>query len=387
MNVRWAGLSSRHLNFWIKTPFFFCLVLAAPGLNVSAKPGTVQGPPGRDPGPEELLLKDFQPVSMLRVPESRVEKARFPLIDIHGHLALGGGMEPEDALRVMDACNVRAIVNFDGGSGERLAAQQQKFASMGDRVIHFARLNWGWINDPDFSSHSAAQLEADVKAGARGLKISKILGLYLRDDSGKLVAVNDPRLDATWAKCGELGIPVAIHTADPDAFFLPLDGHNEQYEALKRNPAWHFYGKDFPSKNELLEQRNDIIRRHPETTFIGLHVANRAEDLAEVAGLLDRFPNLYVEFGARVNELGRQPYTARRFFLEYADRILFGLDRSRLSSYQYRVYIRFLETEDEYFPFTQGSGLGRWRIYGIHLPDDVLKKVYFQNAERLLGLP
>ncbi len=213
-----------------------------------------------------------------------------------------------------------------------------------------------------------------------------MLGLYLRDDGGKLVAVNDPRFDAIWAKCGELGIPVAIHIADPDAFFLPLDEFNEQYDALKRNPSWHFYGKDFPSKNTLLEQRNEILAKHPKTTFVGLHVANRSENLGEVADLLDRFPNLYVEFGARVNELGRQPYTARKFFLKYADRILFGLDRSSLSPYHYRVYFRFLETADEYFPYNHRPGLGRWQIYGIHLPDEVLRKVYYQNARRLLGL-
>ena len=333
-----------------------------------------------DPG---LLLKDFKPRSMLQVPEHPVEKARFPVIDFHGHLRR---MDPQDALRVMEASNVQTIIDFDGGSGPALEEQKARYAGLPGRVVHFARLNWRWINDADFSSRSAKRLEEDVQAGARGLKISKMLGLYLRDDGGKLVAVNDPRFDAIWAKCGELGIPVAIHIADPDAFFLPLDEFNEQYDALKRNPGWHFYGKDFPSKNTLLEQRNEILAKHPKTTFVGLHVANRSENLGEVADLLDRFPNLYVEFGARVNELGRQPYTARKFFLKYADRILFGLDRSSLSPYHYSVYFRFLETADEYFPYNHRPGLGRWQIYGIHLPDEVLRKVSYQNARRLLGL-
>ena len=356
------------------------IVLAAGGQVVSAQSTQPAEP---DQPEQEILLKDFKPTSMLKVPEHPVEKARFPVIDFHGHL---GRMDSQDTLRVMDACNVQTIIDFDGGSGPAFEEQKARYAGLPGKVVHFARLNWRWINDPDFSARSVKQLEKDVGAGARGLKISKMLGLYLRDQEGRLVAVNDPRFDPIWARCGELGIPVAIHIADPDAFFLPLDEFNEQYGALKRNPAWHFYGRDFPSKDTLLEQRNKILARHPKTTFVGLHVANRSENLAEVANLLDRFPNLYVEFGARVNELGRQPYTARKFFLKYADRILFGLDRGHLSAYHYRVYFRFLETADEYFPYNHRPGLGRWHIYGIHLPDDVLRKVYYQNAQKLLGL-
>ena len=359
------------------------VILGAAAAGVQAV-GAQSPPPAKPDQPDqELLLKDFKPRSMLQVPEHPVEKARFPVIDFHGHL---GRMDPQEALRVMEATNVQTIIDFDGGSGPALEEQKARYAGLSGRVVHFARLNWRWINDADFSSRSAKRLEEDVKAGARGLKVSKMLGLYLRDDEGKLVAVNDPRFDPIWAKCGELGIPVAIHIADPDAFFLPLDEFNEQYDALKRNPGWHFYGKDFPSKNTLLKQRNEILARHPGITFLGLHVANRSENLAEVANLLDRFPNLYVEFGARVNELGRQPYTARRFFLKYADRILFGLDRSSLSPYHYRVYFRFLETSDEYFSYNHRPGLGRWQIYGIHLSDDILRKVYYQNAQKLLGL-
>ncbi|MCZ6792622.1 MAG: amidohydrolase family protein [Planctomycetota bacterium] len=343
-------------------------------------------PPGAQepetPG-EGLRLEDFSPKSMLRVAEHPVARARFPVIDFHGHLSRA---RPEQTIRVMDACNVRMVVDFDGGFGERFERQKERFAAHPGRFVHFARLEWRTIDDPDFSTKAALQLEADVKAGARGLKISKALGLYVRDRAGKLIAVNDRRLDAVWAKCGELGIPVVIHTADPDAFFLPVDGKNEQYEALVRRPNWSFHGRDFPSKETLLKQRNEVIERHPKTTFVGLHVANRSEDLSEVSALLDRRPNLHVEFGARVNELGRQPYTARKFFLKYQDRILFGLDRNPPSAYHYRVYFRFLETWDEHFDYAGRQGLGRWKIYGIGLPDSVLKKVYSENALKLLGI-
>ena len=334
-------------------------------------------------GTGDLLLKDYAPRPMLKVEANFVERAKFPVIDFHGHL---GRAAPGPTIKIMDACNVRMIVDFDGRYGDRFKRQKEKYSGHPGRFIHFARLNWKTVDDPDFSGKAARQLDEDHRSGARGLKISKALGLYVRDREGKLIAVNDRRFDAVWTKCGELGMPVAIHTADPDAFFLPIDGKNEQYDAMKRNPRWSFHGKDFPSKDELLRQRNEIIERHPKTIFVGLHVANRSENLAEVAALLEKHPNLHVEFGARVNELGRQPYTARRFFLKYQDRILFGRDRAFMKPYHFRVYFRFLETWDEYFPYDGRPGLGRWRIYGIGLPDEVLEKVYYKNAAKLLGL-
>ncbi len=362
----------------VRCVHFVLLLLPSLGAAQNSEP-TRPAPPTSD----ELLLKDFKPQSMLRVDEHPVARARFPVIDFHGHLSRA---DPEQTIRVMGACNVRMIVDFDGGSGDRFERQKKRFEKHPGRFVHFARLQWRTIDDEDFSRKATRQLEVDVRAGARGLKISKALGLYVRDRNEKLIAVNDPRLDAVWAKCGELGIPVVIHTADPDAFFLPVDARNEQYQALVRKPNWSFHGKDFPTKDALLEQRNDIIARHSKTVFVGLHMANRTENLAEVAALLKKYPNLYVEFGARVNELGRQPYTSRKFFIEHQDRILFGLDRNPPTAYHYRVYFRFLETRDEHFDYDRRPGLGRWKIYGIGLPDEVLQKVYFKNAEKLLKI-
>ncbi|MPY91179.1 MAG: amidohydrolase family protein [Luteitalea sp.] len=329
-----------------------------------------------------LTLSDYDPVSMLEVASDVVTKAKVPAVDFHNHI---NHDEPERLLHVMDACNVAVIVNFTGGFGETLQAQVAKFARHADRFLVFANVNWDGIDEPDFGQQAARQLEADVKAGARGLKIFKNLGLGVKDNTGTLVAIDDRRLDPVWAKAGELDIPVAIHTSDPDAFFLPVDRFNERYEELQAHPDWSFHGAQFPSKATLLEQRNNVIARHPRTTFVALHVANHAENLSEVAAWLDRYPNLYVEIGARLNELGRQPYTARTFFVTYADRILFGVD-SRPAESVYHPYFRFLETFDEHFDYFTHPRQGRWKIYGIGLPDEVLEKVYRRNARKLLRL-
>jgi predicted TIM-barrel fold metal-dependent hydrolase len=241
------------------------------------------------------------------------------------------------------------------------------------------------VNRPDFGEWMAAKLEDAHRRGARGLKIHKSHGLYYRDREGKLITVDDPRYDPIWAKCGELGIPVLIHTSDPAAFFVPLDPTNERYEELARHPNWHFYGKDYPPQADLLEARNRVVARHPKTNFIAAHMLNHAEDLQYVAQCLEKYPNLYLETAERIAELGRQPFTSRRFFLKYADRILFGTDAAPTVPV-YAPYFRFLETDDEYFRYmpTEVPTTGRWYIYGIHLPDDVLRKVYYENALRLI---
>jgi predicted TIM-barrel fold metal-dependent hydrolase len=234
--------------------------------------------------------------------------------------------------------------------------------------------------------------------GAKGLKVLKTLGLYLRENvtTGALVKVDDHRFDPMWESCGALKMPVAIHTSDPEAFFLPTDRFNERQEELSAHPDWSFHGRDFPSNRELHEARLRVVARHPRTTFIALHVGN-AEDLRWVGEWLDRYPNLYVEIGARIGELGRQPRLARKFFDKYQDRILFGTDavpygvetpQQIFGEQLYEIYYRFLETEDEYFDYAPAPipPQGRWKIYGLGLPDGILKKVYHQNAARLLEI-
>jgi predicted TIM-barrel fold metal-dependent hydrolase len=226
------------------------------------------------------------------------------------------------------------------------------------------------------------QLDDAVGRGARGLKILKELGLSVKDQSGKLVSVDDPRLDPVWEECGRLGVPVAIHVSDPEAFFHPLDATNERYEELIDNPDWLFYGPQFPTKQAILEARDRVFARHPNTTFIALHVANWPENLDNVEEVLNKHPNVVVEFGAREAELGRQPRRARRFFLKFQDRILFGTDMTP-SEDLYRNYFRWLETADEYFDYYGYPEQGRWKIYGLNLPEGILEKVYHLNAERI----
>ncbi|MEX2560571.1 MAG: amidohydrolase family protein, partial [Pirellulales bacterium] len=264
------------------------------------------------------------------------------------------------------------------------------------RFVIFANVDWrgdGRPDDPatwhchrpDFARRVAAGLARAKEEGASGLKLFKEFGLGIRNPDGSFVEIDDPRWDEIWSACGKLGLPVIMHTADPAAFFLPIDRHNERWEELNRHPEWSFFGDQWPRREHLHAARNRVIGRHPGTTFIGAHMANDAEDLQTLAAWLDEYPNLVVEFASRISELGRQPYTARRFFVEYADRIMFGTDGPRPAA-RLLPYWRFLETYDEYFPYAENPfpPQGFWNIYGIGLPDEVLAKVYHENAERII---
>jgi predicted TIM-barrel fold metal-dependent hydrolase len=245
----------------------------------------------------------------------------------------------------------------------------------------------------------AQALEQARQDGARGLKILKTLGLYLRENitSGALVKIDDPRFDPMWDACGQLNFPVAIHISDPIAFFTPTDRFNERYEELNNHPDWSFHGGDFPNNDELIAARNRVMARHPKTQFVVLHAGNFAENLGNVSDNLDRYPNMSVDIAARIGELGRQPRTSRKFFDKYQDRILFATDATPhgdefpqqvFNDKLYEIYFRFLETEDEYFDYAPAKvpPQGRWRIYGIGLPETILKKVYYENSARLLRL-
>jgi predicted TIM-barrel fold metal-dependent hydrolase len=328
-----------------------------------------------------LPLSEFRPRSMLTTAEHRVEKPRFPVIDYHNHL---DSMEPDEVLRVMDACGVERVVNITMKTGEDALRILQKFAAADAR--RFATIGWmDWTGagQPDFAQKTCAWLERLVSSGAQGIKFWKDLGLSVREPDGRLLRIDDERLAPIFDKAAELGIPVMFHTADPDAFFQPVDPTNERYEELAAHPDWGFHGSQY-SKQELLDQRDRVIGRHAKTTFVAAHVAESSENLGRAARLLETYSNVYVDISARASELGRQPYTAREFFLRFADRILFGTDLLP-DAEMYRGYFRFLETADEYFDYpSHASRQGRWSIYGLHLPDGVLRKVYRENALRLL---
>jgi predicted TIM-barrel fold metal-dependent hydrolase len=349
-----------------------------------------------------LRLEEFRPRTSLRVPVHLVERPRFPVVDAHNHLgsAFGGDWatrSPAELVATLDAAGIEAIVDLDGGQGDALSAEIDRWAPAGPgRVIVAAGLDVdGWATDPSFGETEAARLRDAAARGARGLKVWKTLGLRARDPDGHLVAVDDSRLDPLWRAAAELGFPVVIHIADPIAFFEPLDPENERWEELHAHPDWHFWpvrpdddpdAPGVPGFDALLASFDRLVGRHPQTTFIGAHVGCAAEDLALVSRLLDAHPNLSVDIAARLGELGRQPYTARAFFLRHADRILFGADLGPDPA-TYAVHYRFLETFDESFDYGTDPlpAQGRWQIYGIGLPDDVLRKVYRDNAHRLFA--
>ena len=365
-------------------PFAFLIVLAVPLFSQI----TYQTAPDADQR-KTLLLRDFHPRSMMHAAAHSVERAKFPVIDVHQHvddaMGIGDRVPPARLVEIMDRTNVKTIVILTGMWGDKLQKVLDEVVKpYPDRFLVFTQIDWSRIDDLNFSQLMVKQLDDAVARGARGLKVLKDFGLEVRDKSGKLVAVDDPRLDPIWEECGRLGIPVAIHTTDPEAFFHPIDGSNERYEELTENPTWSFYGPGFPSKEYILAARDRMFARHPHTRFIALHLANWPENLDYVSAMLDRLPNVSVEFGAREAELGRQPRRAREFFIQYQDRIMFGADFTAEEE-MYRNHFRWLETNDEYFDYYGYPGQGRWKIYGMGLPDEVLEKVYHLNAEKLLG--
>jgi predicted TIM-barrel fold metal-dependent hydrolase len=330
----------------------------------------------------DLRLSDFRPRSMLAASEHEILKPKFPVIDYHNHL---DAQEPPEVLRIMDECGIERVVNITMHTGETALEMIRKFHSVApDRFATYGWMDWSDVQSPGFYQRSVDRLEQLIEHGACGLKIWKDLGTKVRDTDGSLLRVDDERLNPVYEKAAELGVPIMYHIADPDAFFLPIDASNERYEELAAHPEWSYHGSHY-GKLELLAQRDRVIARHPKTTFVGAHVAEHPEDLAYVTRLLEKHPNLHVDIGARCAELGRQPYTAREFFLKFPDRILFGTDLIPEVG-MYRAHYRFLETRDEYFEYpSHASRQGRWNIYGLFLPDDILRKVYRENAVRLLG--
>lgn len=342
-----------------------------------------------------MLLSEFRPTPKLVTRSTHVERPAFPVIDAHNHLDnlfTDLATQPvTQLLESLDEVDIRVYVDLDGGWGEDVLQRHldRYKAAAPERFLVFGGVDWSrWPEQGDgFPEWAANRLRQQVAWGAQGLKIWKPFGLHVRDDQNQLVKVNDPRLQPIWETAGELRLPVMIHVADPVAFFDPVDETNERWEELQSNPDWAFTSPPFPPFLSILEDLASLVERNPQTTFIGAHVGCYAENLAWVANLLDRCPNFYVDIAARLGELGRQPYTARRFFIRYSDRILFGTDIGP-DPEGTRIFYRFLETDDEYFNYNPGQvpSQGRWHIYGIHLPNDVLVKIYHANAMRVLNL-
>lgn len=383
----------------VRAPMFAVAFLAGGWLlaqeTVLTQDTVLDGRDGR-----QLLLENFRPRPTLVVEQHLLTRARFPTIDVHTHFRekFRGTADELDAwVKLMDRNGVAVCVSLDGLAGELIDEHAKLlWTKHQDRFAIFANIDWrgdGKADDPaswdclrpDFGRRTARELASAKLRGVCGVKIFKSFGLSYKDAGGSLLKIDDPRWDEIWQACGELGLPILIHVADPAAFFLPIDETNERWEELHRRPDWSFYGPQFPKREELLAAFNRVLARHPKTTFISAHVASNAEDLAAVGQWLDAHPNLYVDIASRIAELGRQPFTARRFFLKYQDRILFGTD-GPWPEQRVRLYWRFLETADENFPYSEKPfpPQGLWNIFGLNLPDEVLHKLYHENAARLI---
>lgn len=356
--------------------------------------GLAMGKADTDAGASDLKLRDYLPRSSLRVAEQRVERAARAAVDAHNHLGRwlsdDGDWAVTDVPRLladMDAANLRAIVNLDGLWGGELVANLERYdRRYPGRFVTFCHLDWAETAAPGFGERLAQGLRRSLAAGARGLKVWKDLGLSLTDDRRELLLPDDVRLAPVWRVAAEAGAPVLIHTADPQAFFTPLDATNERLEELLVNPDWSFAHLGSGHYERLLEALEGLVAANPATTFIAAHVAGAAEDLDRVERWLGAYPNLFVDIAARIAELGRQPRRTRRLIVRHAERVLFGTDVFPPSLEEYAIYFRFLETEDEHFAYSldEPPPQGRWRISGLGLPGDVLDLVYGGNAERLI---
>ena len=331
---------------------------------------------------QEMGFEEYNPISTLVVPEHPVERAKFPFVDVHSHHFNMPEQDLSQLIAAMDTLNMGVMVNLSGRSGDHLqgaiANVRQNYPN---RFLVFANVDFSGVGSDGWGKAAAAQLEADVRNGASGLKIYKSLGLRNTDVEGNRIPVDDPRLDPIWAKCAELGIPVLIHSADPKSFWDPMDANNERWLELKLRPRRKRSDTDPAPWRQIIEEQHRMFRKHPNTTFINAHMGWFANDLAQLGSLMDEMPNMYVGIGAVIAELGRQPRQARSFFETYQDRILFGKDAWNPS--EYPTYFRVLESDDEYFPYYKKYH-AFWSMYGLDLPDAILRKVYYANALKIL---
>jgi len=331
---------------------------------------------------QEMDFEAYNPKSTLVVPENPVTKAKYTFIDVHSHHFRMEIQDLSELITAMDTLNLGIMVNLSGGSGEGLRAKLKNVNEhYPNRFVIFANVDFSGVGNSDWGEKAAAQLETDVKAGAKGLKIYKSLGLRNKDVDGNRIAVDDPRLDPIWKKCGELGIPVLIHSADPKSFWDPMDSSNERWLELKTRPRRKRSDTDPAPWQQIIDEQHRMFKKHPKTKFINAHMGWYANNLDKLSILMDEIPNMSVGIGAIIAELGRQPRRAKAFFMEYQDRILFGKDAWNPN--EFPTYFRVLETADEYFPYYKKYH-AFWAMYGLDLPDAVLKKVYYQNALELI---
>ncbi len=336
-----------------------------------------------------MSFEDYDPPSSLIVEGKVIKKAKYTFIDVHSHLWNMPVMDLDELVGEMDEINMGYIINLSGSGFGPQAAKDLYFdkstknieENQPGRIGLFVNVDFNSIDVENHVENQVNIIRGAVAKGAIGLKVYKSLGLSNKDSKGKRVRVDDERLGPIWEVCGELGIPVLIHSADPFQFWLPKDDQNERWFELKEKPNRYYGDSDFiPPFEDIIEEQHTIFKRHKNTTFINAHLGWMGNDLKRLGNHLDEFPNVVTEFGAVIAELGRQPKTARQFFIDYQDRIMFGKDS--YNKEEFYTYFRVLESDDEYFDYFRKRH-AFWKMYGLNLPDDVLQKVYYKNALRL----
>lgn len=331
---------------------------------------------------QDISFEDYNPKSTLVVPGDSIFKAKFPFIDVHGHQYRMPTQDLAPVVADMDKLNMGIMVNLSGRTGDELIQSVNNIATnFPGRFVVFANINFEGAGSEGWIEKMVAQLEQDVKNGARGLKVYKSLGLRNKDAQGNRLAIDDTRLDPIWAKCGELGIPVLIHSADPASFWDEFDGDNERWLELKTHPRRKRSDTDPAPFQQIMNEQYSMFKKHPKTTFISAHMSWLANDLGRLGELFDEMPNMNVGIGAIIAELGRQPRFAKTFITKYQDRVLFGKDSWKPE--EFPTYFRVLESADEYFPYHKKYH-AYWAMYGLDLSDEVLKKVYYKNALRIV---
>ncbi len=323
-------------------------------------------------------VEEYEPISSLVVPIHNVQQAKFPFIDVHNHQFTMPVQNLDDLVSEMDDLNMGVMVNLSGFRGKYLEWSLDNVnENYGNRFVLFMNINFEKLNDEGWPNETLAMMEQAVKDGVKGLKVYKTLGLSDTDNEGNRIAVDDSRLDPIWAKCGELGIPVLIHSAEPPAFWKDKDKHNERWLELKQKPGRYRSLNDFPPFEQIMEEQHNVFRKHKNTKFINAHLGWYGSNLAQLGSLMDELPNMYTEIGAVLAELGRQPKFSRTWMIKYQDRVMFGKDSYNKT--EYYTYFRVLETDDEYFDYYRKHH-AHWKMYGLNLPDSVLQKLYYKNA-------
>ncbi|HQQ96542.1 MAG TPA: amidohydrolase family protein [Cyclobacteriaceae bacterium] len=327
-------------------------------------------------------VEDYEPVSTLKVPTHPLRHAKYPFIDVHNHQWVMPIQNLDNLVAEMDSLNMGVMVNLSGFRGKYLEWTLDNVKqNHPERFAIFLNINFENLDDAGWPEEPLRLLEEGVKQGVRGLKVYKQLGLTDSDNQGNRIAIDDPRLDPIWAKCGELGIPVLIHSGEPVSFWQPKDKYNERWLELKQEPDRYRSPKKYPPFEQIMGEQHNVFRKHPNTKFINAHLGWFGNDLERLGKLFDEMPNVYTELGAVLAELGRQPRFARSFMIKYQDRVMFGKDTYKME--EYYTYFRVLETADEYFDYYRKRH-AHWKMYGLELPDSVLRKVYYKNALRLI---